>query len=286
MIIKCRYWAKNVPLEDFRLPKDGRKWRQVCRSRRAVFIEFADRANDDGTFLRKVENMGTVNFSPGFKKLRKHYANGTLSRLLDDLRELGFLTWTREQNCYGRRIYWIHDPKSPEPPVPTNGKHTQNSTNNTFHIQEEQFPHSENNTSHIHKNSSHIRQEQFPLPEVKTVPTSSTIPSFEVPSLMDPSKTYPRRTRVGSSPNSPRNKMLTPQQESYRAVRKLIEAAIPILSKAKSMGQSTCSANVVEDLKSYAAVHNVPYQGRVTRALDVAEQILESLKESDFMSNN
>jgi hypothetical protein len=277
MITKCRFWAKNVPLEDFRLPKDGRKWRQASRSRRAMFIELADRANNDGSFLREVANK-TVNFSPSFRKLRMHYANGTLSRLLDDLKELGFLTWVREKNQYGRRIYTIREPADAEVPTTGDGKRVQDAPNNSSQIQPERLTHWGNNTSHIQENSSRIREEQFPPPELIPVPTSSSIPSFEVPSLAEPSKTCDAQvTRLASPVDSYGNRDLPPQQENYRDTGKLVIGALSILLKAKSMGQNIHSANVVEDLKSYAADHGIRYQGLVARALDIAEQRIKTL---------
>jgi hypothetical protein len=65
-------------------------------------------ANGDGTFTSE---DGQKNFSPSAQRLQAHYARRSLYRHLDDLRDLGFLSWKREQNHYGRRIYQITIPK-------------------------------------------------------------------------------------------------------------------------------------------------------------------------------
>jgi hypothetical protein len=103
---KCSLQVRDLPLEAFRLPKDGRKWKQLARSRSDLLLKISTFANPDGTFISE---DGKKNFSPSAKRLLRHYAEDTFYRLSGDLRELGMLFWQRN-NHYGRRFYWIHIP--------------------------------------------------------------------------------------------------------------------------------------------------------------------------------
>jgi hypothetical protein len=100
---RCSLQVRDLPLEAFRLPRDGRKWKQLARSRYGLLLEISMYANGDGTFLSA---DAKINFSPSAKKLLRHRTKDTLYRLANDLRELGLLSWHR-QNHYGRRFYWI-----------------------------------------------------------------------------------------------------------------------------------------------------------------------------------
>jgi len=103
--IRCLLDVRKIPLESFRHPRDGKKWKQRARSRYHFLCKLAGDANPDGTF--KKEN-GVINFSPGVKKLLLHMAERSLYRMTTELRELGYLSWDREKNNYGRRIFQIH----------------------------------------------------------------------------------------------------------------------------------------------------------------------------------
>src|SRR5207245_1827355 len=63
-------------------------------------------------------------FSPSIKRLQRHYDKRTLYRLMDQLHDLGLLTWEREKNHYGPRIYQIKVPRDCGNPV---GKQVSNS---------------------------------------------------------------------------------------------------------------------------------------------------------------
>ena len=120
---KCTIIIRNLPLDRFRLPDDGRKWKQAARSRSELLVRLSTYANGDGTFVEQNED-GTVvengkNYSPSEKTITKHVAVNTYYRLSRDLQTLGWLSWTREQH-YGQRHFVIHldnhlldSPKSP-----------------------------------------------------------------------------------------------------------------------------------------------------------------------------
>jgi len=101
--LKCSQIVRNIPLERYRLPADGRKWMQVARSRSELLVRLSTYANGDGTFVGE----NGINYSPSFETLEKHIARKSFYRLSDALRDTGLLSWTREKH-YERRIYTIH----------------------------------------------------------------------------------------------------------------------------------------------------------------------------------
>ena len=105
-ITKCSQEVERIPLEAFRLPKDGRKWKQSARSRSGLLLRLSVKANPDGTFI----GPHGQNFSPSFERLSKHVSRGSYTYLTNDLRDLGLLSWTRA-NHYARRVYTIHLPE-------------------------------------------------------------------------------------------------------------------------------------------------------------------------------
>jgi hypothetical protein len=124
--LKCGQWVRNLPLERFRLPSDGRKWKQAARSRSGLLLRLASYANGDGTFVREGQN-----YSPSFETLRKHIAENSFFRLTNALQELGLLSWTRE-NHYERRVYLIHLPHS-QNQIPDSPEHIPDSTEHLPH---------------------------------------------------------------------------------------------------------------------------------------------------------
>lgn len=102
---RCTLDVREIPLERFRLERDGRKWKQSARSRSDLLSRLATYANPDGTFESEDRKK---NFSPSAAKLLRSYVESTLYRLTNDLCQLGLLSWEREKKHYGRRTYRIH----------------------------------------------------------------------------------------------------------------------------------------------------------------------------------
>jgi hypothetical protein len=103
---KCTIIIRNLPLDRFRLPGDGRKWKQAARSRSELLVRLSTYANGDGTFVRNGQN-----YSPSFETMEKHVARKSFYRITDALRAAGLLSWTREKH-YERRVYTIHLPET------------------------------------------------------------------------------------------------------------------------------------------------------------------------------
>jgi hypothetical protein len=135
---KCTITVRNLPLERFRLPNDGRKWKQAARSRQGVLEHLSTFANGDGTFVRSGRN-----FSPSWERLTKRFAEKSLDRHCDALRKLGYLAWTR-LNHYTRRVYTIHLSDSLEKHPSDSEEHLSDSTeklDNTCHIDADHLSH-------------------------------------------------------------------------------------------------------------------------------------------------
>ena len=106
--VKCTIAVRRIPLEQFRLESDGRKWNKQARDRRALLLELATYANGDGTFGK---------FSPSIRTLiETGRSRATLYRHLNDLKELRHLDWTREKH-YCKREYRISLPAEVEKQV-------------------------------------------------------------------------------------------------------------------------------------------------------------------------
>jgi hypothetical protein len=127
--LKCSQAVRKIPLEQFRLSTDSVKWRQAARNRQNLLIRISSYANGDGSF----DGGNGKNYSPSEKTITKHVDPRTYYRISRDLQKLGWLSWTREQNHYGRRLFVIHldNEVPPTSPAPTPKEHVPDSQNNT-----------------------------------------------------------------------------------------------------------------------------------------------------------
>lgn len=101
---------RSVPLEKYRHARDGRKWKDFAFRRRLLFLEVSTYANGDGTFTH-----GARNYSPSMDSLQLGgWGRRSLYSLLNDLRDLGFISWARP-NHYDRRVYFIDKDDLPAP---------------------------------------------------------------------------------------------------------------------------------------------------------------------------
>jgi hypothetical protein len=170
---RCTLDVREIPLERFRLERDGRKWKQSARSRSDLLSRLATYANPDGTFESEDRKK---NFSPSAAKLLRSYVESTLYRLTNDLCQLGLLSWEREKKHYGRRTYRIHF--QPEKHLPYSQEqlpHSQKTPfttlgDNTFHHARcyhlPYSPESKQNTSLADSSSTPLRLLE-PLPSLR-----------------------------------------------------------------------------------------------------------------------
>jgi hypothetical protein len=111
-INRCLIEVSNLPLERFRVPSPGRKWKHIARQLQAMLMWLARFANGDGTF-----NRGDMNYSPSVKRQMEHFSckRNWIYKLHDYLKALGFLNWTRENRQEGRKyIITIPEPDAPD----------------------------------------------------------------------------------------------------------------------------------------------------------------------------
>jgi len=179
--LKCSHDVRNIPLERFRLPDDGRKWKQAARSRSALLCRLATYANADGTFMRDSRN-----YSPSLKTLLNHLGHGSYYRLTDDLHGLGLLSWKREKH-YERRVYTIHVPEqvpdSQEDPLETGPAFDDE--------EQQQVPHSPITGPTLVNNRSHHGQHPSLPPEEPSKERAAKRESPAAPALALSSKPKP-----------------------------------------------------------------------------------------------
>jgi hypothetical protein len=190
--LKCSQQVRNIPLERYHLPADGRKWKQAARSRSDFLVRLSTYANGDGTFVRNGRN-----YSPSLKTLLAHVGHGSYYRLTDDLQASGLLSWTREKH-YERRIYTIHLPET-GPALDLNQVPDSEITGPTFASEDQnQVPHS---------------LEQVPHSQI-TGPTNGNHPSLpSLPSGKD------QREREPSANEKPKPSLSLPSPSASAAAK-------------------------------------------------------------------
>lgn len=163
--LKCSQVVRNIPLERFRLPADGRKWKQAARSRSGLLSRLATYANGDGTFVRNGRN-----YSPSLETLQKHVGHGSYYRLTEDLQNLRLLSWIRERH-YDRRIYTIHLENASEDSQEKQVPDSLSETGPTFNNQDEkQVPDSAEQVPHSQKTGPTMDSIRL-LPSVPSKPS-------------------------------------------------------------------------------------------------------------------
>jgi hypothetical protein len=157
--LKCTQQVRNLPLDRFRLPSDGRKWKQAARSRSDLLLRLSSYANGDGTFVGETGR----NYSPSLGTLTKHIAQQSYFRLTAALQELGLLSWTRAKHYYPR-IYTIHLPDS-------------SGSRATF--ESEHIPDSEITPTTLEEHLPHSPKSPTTMGDHPSLPSKSLLPSVQ-----------------------------------------------------------------------------------------------------------
>jgi hypothetical protein len=102
----CLLAVRRMNLDRFRVG-DSRKWKVLARNLSHLLEYLASFANGDGTFTRN-----GINYSPSQESMMKKFglSDTWVEALLKHLRDLGYLSWTRE-NKHDRCLYTINMPK-------------------------------------------------------------------------------------------------------------------------------------------------------------------------------
>jgi hypothetical protein len=168
---KCSRIVRDLPLERFRLPLDGRKWRVLARKRRSLLLDMSEYANGDGTFERQLSGQtNPVNFSPSEQRLLKHWAKGSLYRYQKELRLLDLLDWDRP-NHHHRRIYVI-SAAAPDPFLPREE-----------HVPDSKEKHVPDSQEQVQDSEEQVQDSQEHVQQLEPTSVSSV---FEVPSTPRP----------------------------------------------------------------------------------------------------
>jgi hypothetical protein len=179
----CSRAVRDLPLDRFLLPTDGRKWKSSARARAAMLQYIAQWANPDGTFERDVPgSQKPINYSPSEKKITQRFDRASFYRRTKDLWLLNLLNWDRADH-YSRRAYTITVDAAPIGFAASLWPRHQVSDSREI-------------TSQIQNNRSQIRGEQV-ADSRETGRTSETYPSL--PSLSCAPSAYPSTPRPPKS---------------------------------------------------------------------------------------
>jgi len=91
----CLFEICKTPIEIFRKPTDGRKWKAAASARKTLAVQLAGYADADGSSIRP--STVTLAAQTGFSRAK-------VCRLLDDLRELGIMQRTGRHGQRGAAI--------------------------------------------------------------------------------------------------------------------------------------------------------------------------------------
>jgi hypothetical protein len=91
----CVFDVLKIPIERFRKPSDGRKWKAAASARKTLLVQLAGYADADGTNIRP--STQTLAGQTGFSRRKICY-------LLDDLQELGLVERTGRHGQRGAAI--------------------------------------------------------------------------------------------------------------------------------------------------------------------------------------
>jgi hypothetical protein len=169
--VRCLLDVRSIPLECFKHPRDGaRKWRQPARHRYELLFKLSSWADPDG-------RCGA--FSPSFKTLQQHYSRSTLYLHMDDLNDLGFLTWARKDH-YHKREYQILIPEAVQKQVQDSGATEENQVQHSGENQVQDLP------EQVQDSENQVHDSQITGPTTgKTGPNYEhhpSLPSFPIPS--------------------------------------------------------------------------------------------------------
>lgn len=215
--LRCSQQVRSASLGQFRHPVDGRKWKQAARSRKAFLLHLASYANADGTFVRN-----ETNYSPSLQTLLKDFSHTSYFRLTNDLKEIGWLSWTRERH-YDRRVYQIHlrdqHSDSPESVSTVESNQVPDSQRTGARFESNQVPLSQETGSRLDDDS----QNQVPDSQ-KTGTASGHYPSL------------PSKEREPSLPSSPQaaseNHLSLANSEKAKAPRIVKSEDVEIIAAA------------------------------------------------------
>ncbi len=100
----CLFEICKLPIEYFRLPSDGRKWKAAASARKTLAVQLAGYADPDGTSIRP--SIKTLAEQTGFSRAK-------VCRLMDDLKELRFMERTGRYGQRGAAIRRLMLPDRP-----------------------------------------------------------------------------------------------------------------------------------------------------------------------------
>jgi hypothetical protein len=230
---------REIPLDRYKLDKDGRKWKAIARERMALAEWLATHGDADGSRI-----------FPSVNSMIRHFgwSHGKTCYLLDDLKSLALLESEGYSRVRGTRRRRMNIRAFVEKVV---GNPVENMAARAAEAEPE----------------SNIARDSGEQESNVTLDTTVT-------TLTD-TKSKPRAAAAASSPHPPssRSKPKTPNQEIWGSVRRMIPAAVEILAKALARGRRWANADDREALKEWAARNGIEYGSgdAISKAFKVAE---------------
>ena len=170
--MRCSLDVRKIPIEAYKHPSTGRKWKAVARGMRAVLVDLASYADPNGALGK---------FSPKMETLEEHHNPSTLYDNMNKLRDVGLLKWDRE-NHYKRRQYTILLPGRSDPPSKPGGieevpqEHLRDTVENHLRGSRITPPRFADNTSEIRGDDSpHVPQNTEINEKVETPPSITVL---------------------------------------------------------------------------------------------------------------
>jgi hypothetical protein len=247
---------RNVPVERYRLEKDGRKWRVIARERMALAEWLGTHADYDGSRI-----------FPSVKSMSRHFgwSRRKVFYLLEDLKTLGLLV--REPDGrrgpltgeHGTRIRRINLPAFLGAEVQDSRAEVQDSSASAA-------PEVQDSRAEVHSNVAHNRH----LTDTKTKPKAAS-PVENSRSARNPAA---QSAASSSLPFSKiENRKLLPQNIRYARVSRLTAGAKWVYQEARASRAPLDRASWKEDTKRWAAQNDVPYDAdTIEEALDQAQR--------------
>lgn len=237
---------REIPVHNYRLPKDRRKWKAIARERMALAEWLATHGDADGS-----------NIFPGVPRMMDHFgwSRGKLFYLLADLKELRLLESEGLRRERGPRVRRMNLQAFLGAGVPDStpnscGNTSENRASLRAEVQDSREPKSNIRGAEVQSNDGHDR----PLTDQSQSQNLRTLPR--------PSSTAPVEKGKNKRPASP-------QQVRYAIVGCLAREAEAMRTAIPNLRD----ADLKEDLKQWSASHEIPYDSSIIEdAVRIADQ--------------
>ena len=250
---------RNVPLDKYRLPKEGRKWKTIARQRMALAEWLATHGDADGSRIYPGEKSMTCHFG---------WSRATTFRLLKDLKKLHLLESKGLTSERGTRVRSMNLSAFLGSGAGVSDSSAAGvSDSSAAGVSDSSAAGVSDSRAGVSGNVRHDRH----VTDTKEKPSS---PGGDAPcGKVEKPKPAAQDSGQSPSPLSGKRKPRTARQRAATRVWKLIPQAVALVARAREMGASITSADLREELKEWAARNGLEYDSEsISKALDVADE--------------